>query len=452
MPDLRVVLDREARTVHAEPTAYSAVMRRAGRRRRVRTVGTIAVALAVAAAGVGVALRGFGPAPSRPASVPESGLDRPSGAIWPELTSTDLERAQEQAEQGEGAWRFSAMETARQFAVEVLGWRPEDILVRGRGPSAQLFNPALESRLGAPDSTRTLLAVRQLSEQGARGIWSVVYVTGNVSVRPYESTVSVPGGTTIVQRASLSPSAARVTSAARVDLFIGPYVGETRPWQTEVVDVRDGRYVATLGPIPEGAGGWALVLHRGLTADGETIWASARAFGPYEFDVGQILSEDRRVPDRVADTRLRTLESVVAVLGQLGPNMSPHISAEESRRLGLERLREQMASEDFRYGQDETGDPIEYWEQLESEGIPVFEILGRVLSTPFAQEGDVYFWPNSSRKPLNQITDEDLRLLLDYGILTREEVDEWFATGEYPGWRAEIRADGTWLAFLDEKP
>ena len=196
-----------------------------------------------------------------------------------------------------------------------------------------------------------------------------------------------------------------------------------------------------------------MVLYRAVTGSGETISVSTSLWGPYVHEVGTFITADRRIPPRspVVDTRLRSLEAAAALSGRIRDSDDLPPPA-ELRALAVDLLREQVSSPHFRYAEDEAGDPIEYWEELEADGIPVFDILWGALRTPFGAQGDVYFWPRSSAKPVEKVTDEDLRLLLDYGLLASEEIDEWFATGEYPGWRAEIRADGAWLSFLDEKP
>jgi hypothetical protein len=103
----------------------------------------------------------------------------------------------------------------------------------------------------------------------------------------------------------------------------------------------------------------------------------------------------------------------------------------------------------FSYSFGEEGDPIGYWRRQEKAEIPlVGDILPGVLHTRFGQNEDIYVWPSAAAKLSQEWTEEDLQAILDAGYTERDIRSFKKYVGGYAGWRAGIRADGTWLYFI----
>ena len=102
----------------------------------------------------------------------------------------------------------------------------------------------------------------------------------------------------------------------------------------------------------------------------------------------------------------------------------------------------------FSYSFGESGDPIGYWQKLESEAhVPIFgDIIPLVLSTRPARMDDVYVWPAAAAKDPATWTEDDLADLRLFNA--DEDISSFEQAGGYLGYRAGIREDGTWLFFV----
>jgi hypothetical protein len=102
----------------------------------------------------------------------------------------------------------------------------------------------------------------------------------------------------------------------------------------------------------------------------------------------------------------------------------------------------------FSYSFGEKGDPIGYWRRQEESELPLLgDILPGVLHTRFGRNEDIYAWPSAAAKEASEWTDADVRSMRDAGY-TGEDIASFKEVGGYAGWRAGIRADGTWLYFI----
>jgi hypothetical protein len=122
------------------------------------------------------------------------------------------------------------------------------------------------------------------------------------------------------------------------------------------------------------------------------------------------------------------------------------VSAAHAR--DYEALEGLLDPETFSYSFGESGDPIGYWQELESEAhVPIFgDIIPLVLSTRPAKMDDVYVWPAAAAKDPATWTEEDRADLRLFNA--DEDISSFEQAGGYLGYRAGIRKDGTWLFFV----
>jgi hypothetical protein len=103
----------------------------------------------------------------------------------------------------------------------------------------------------------------------------------------------------------------------------------------------------------------------------------------------------------------------------------------------------------FSYSFGEEGDPIGYWQRQEKDEIPVVgDSLPAVLDTRFGKNEDIYVWPSAAAKLSQEWTEEDLQAVREAGYTERDIRSFKRYIGGYAGWRAGIRADGTWIYFI----
>ena len=104
--------------------------------------------------------------------------------------------------------------------------------------------------------------------------------------------------------------------------------------------------------------------------------------------------------------------------------------------------------ETFSYSFGESGDPTGYWRRQEEAEVPLLgDILPGVLHTRFGRHEGIYVWPSAAAKEAPEWTEADVRSMRDAGY-TDEDIASFKEFGGYTGWRAGIRADGTWLHFI----
>jgi hypothetical protein len=114
-----------------------------------------------------------------------------------------------------------------------------------------------------------------------------------------------------------------------------------------------------------------------------------------------------------------------------------------------ETLRSLVDPATFRYSLGEEGDPIGYWRRQERSEVPIVgDILPHLIHTRFGKHLDIYWWPSATSKLPADWTEADIESMRDAGYRDRDIRAFEEAIGGYGGWRAGIRADGTWLAFI----
>jgi hypothetical protein len=111
-------------------------------------------------------------------------------------------------------------------------------------------------------------------------------------------------------------------------------------------------------------------------------------------------------------------------------------------------LRSLLDPATFSYSFGESGDPIGYWRKQEEAEVPILgDILTGVLHTRFGKTEDIFMWPSAAAKEPSEWTEADLEGMRKAGS-TDEEIRSFEQYGGYTGWRAGIRADGTWMFFV----
>jgi hypothetical protein len=119
-----------------------------------------------------------------------------------------------------------------------------------------------------------------------------------------------------------------------------------------------------------------------------------------------------------------------------------------AKSFDYDRLETLLDPKTFSYSFGESGDPVGYWRRLEEEGhVPILgDYLPVVLASPHAMRGDVYVWPSAYGKKPPTWTEEDRQALRN--LYTEQEIEQFEDAGDYLGYRAGIRKDGTWLFFV----
>lgn len=145
---------------------------------------------------------------------------------------------------------------------------------------------------------------------------------------------------------------------------------------------------------------------------------------------------DQDLPPAVADMRARIAQATVAC------------DYDELAELAL------AGDEFFSYSFGEDGDPAGYWRRLEedpdNDEEPMATLvkllnLRHCVNDSAGAEVTLYSWPSAS---CTQPTDEDWDELIESGISTEEEVEDFKEFGSYIGWRVGIAEEGDWLSYI----
>jgi hypothetical protein len=132
------------------------------------------------------------------------------------------------------------------------------------------------------------------------------------------------------------------------------------------------------------------------------------------------------VPPAVEETRARILD------------------AAEAR--DFEALAQLIPEEGFTYsfGGQVEGGATAYWQQLEEESPErPLETLTAILRMPHTKVDEIYVWPFAYNRDIASLTDEEREILAP--VL---DTEGWTQYGDYLGWRAGIKEDGTWVFFV----
>ncbi|GEN08479.1 hypothetical protein SAMN05443572_10692 [Myxococcus fulvus] len=93
----------------------------------------------------------------------------------------------------------------------------------------------------------------------------------------------------------------------------------------------------------------------------------------------------------------------------------------------------------FSFGPDE--DAVAFWKQEEAKGEPTLARIVQVLELPYAQEGDLYYWPSVHITGFK--TEKDVKMLA--GVYPKAALESMRKElGSYLGLRVGIAKDGDW--------
>ena len=143
----------------------------------------------------------------------------------------------------------------------------------------------------------------------------------------------------------------------------------------------------------------------------------------------------------VTETATVTRETPAGLPDAVAETHAALLSAAESG--DYEALRPLIPAQfSYTFGAPFEGGPIAYWKQVEAEsGERPIEILARILRIPYTLTAGTYVWPFAYDKQPEDLTAHEREILGDLA-------DTFGAGSGYLGWRAGIKADGTWVFFI----
>jgi hypothetical protein len=102
---------------------------------------------------------------------------------------------------------------------------------------------------------------------------------------------------------------------------------------------------------------------------------------------------------------------------------------------------------------DEGGDPVKYWESVDSEGTDIRATIVALLDMSCAvveeEDSKEYVWPAASEVPYAELTaDEKAALEKLYPGKVEDQYVEGTDVGYYASWRLYIDQDGHWTSFV----
>jgi hypothetical protein len=427
--NLKTVLERKADEMRLDPRIPRGVLRRARRRRVSIAVVTGAVVTGVVVGGlVGGRLlleaTATGTRETRPALPPSSSF---YPYIYPE-TRELFETTLDEVSQGSMQLWTTPEGAAHLFAVNVLGWEPEDVEVEVQGATAVIRNPALPEAARFEGGLATTLLLSQIPEVDP-AIYVVEAATAEfMDVEPVGRDGDIGSSGELAFRGRL----AMVPDQATVVLSHVDPEGQTTTASSPVEP--DGTFEVAVD-TPSGIDPSSLVSIAVQDGSGRTLaLTSARIISPELALSGPTMVE---------------LEPIQALPGPVAETRDRLLAAAESG--DWEALRSLIPPDGFSFTFGEENDPIAYWQRLEREGVPILSHLRALLSVVAADNGDWWVWPATAAKDPTEWTPEDAYILgelVDGGVLTEEEREDYLRFGYYYGWRIGIDHEGTWRFFI----
>jgi hypothetical protein len=421
-PDLRTILREKAEEVRSDARIPGSVLRRS-RRRRVIT-GVLAGTLTLGAvAGLFVGARFLVQETAEPREV------RPGGTpaefypfIYPP-TQAELDTTVAEVAQGSMPMWTEPEGAAALFAVNVMGWDPNDVeaSVRGDDPvSVVITNPSLNELAGATADLRTLISLAPVPGSGEQPVYAVLAAQAeDMELEPIGPDEQLGTEGPVAFRGILRSVPTGVTILPSVD---GVQGSATSP-------DRDGRFrfsVVIDDPVgPSTLFEVALNDRAGRTLAVTSSRLATPLAGGSEASTSEL---EPALPSPVARTRDQILDAAQA--------------------RDFEALRALIPEEGFIFSFGGDTDPIAYWKRLESEGhVPVIgDILPTVLGTVPARHQGTYVWPAPAAEDPADWDGADLEVLRQ--IHADLDIRLFQEAGLYTGWRAGIDRDGTWVFFV----
>lgn len=435
--ELRTLLQDKADEVRLHGRIPEDVLRRS-RRRRAATGALGGLTAAAIAAGIVVAgraalTRTVGPPPEvSPGGAGQSGAGF-YPLIFPE-TQEVLEATQAEVAQGSMPMWTAPDGVARLYAVNVLGWDPEDVAVSVRGDepiTAVISNPALSHAAGAPADLRTTLTMVRVP--GGPRVFAVLAAqTEIMEIEP----VGPDRQFLVGRRVALGGRATFVPDGGSVVLSIREPSGRSRRFTMSLDPDGSFEVGGAVDPPPSSDPSTLLSIELRDSSDRTLALISARLASPVagetEMDASEPVpvevGQGQALPQPVAVTRSALLEAAAA--------------------RDWRALRALIPRRGFTFSFGGERDPITYWRKLESvDHVPVLgDILPAVLSTEPGRFRGAYIWPAQAAEDPAKWDEQDLNVLRQ--IHNEEDIRLFQEIGLYTGWRVEIAADGTWLSFV----
>jgi hypothetical protein len=427
--DLKELLREKADEVRVSPRIPQDVMRRTRRRRVATAVLAGAVTASVVAAGTLVtrAILAERVEPRIGPGGPGTSTVEPYPFIYPP-TREELETTQGEVAQGSMPMWTDPQGAAHLYAVNVLGWNPEDVeaSVRGDQPiTVVITNPALNATAGAEADFRTDLYLARVPGSEDPPMYAVLGARAeDMDLQPVGPEQSFGMDGRVAFRGRLRSAPEGTTVLLTVDggpgVFATPDPGGQFVVETEV---------------PGRIGSDTLLSVAMVDRAGHTLaLTSARLGTPIVTDVEAGASDPVQVSPR--------LELPQAVV------MTRQAILDAAQAQDWDALRELIPDRGFTFSFGGERDPIRYWQMLESEGhVPVVgDILPSVLGTEPGRSRGVYIWPAQAAEDPADWDEEDLEALRQ--IHADEDIRSFQEIGLYVGWRVGIDRDGTWVFFV----
>jgi hypothetical protein len=420
--DIRTLLEEKAEEMRLEPRIPGSVIKRA-RRRRVITAavaGTVTLAAAVGFyAGARTLLQETS---GRDGRVQPAGTGAETYPLIYPPTEEQLDNTLAEVEQGSMPLWLSPRGVAELFAVNVLGWEPNDVEVEevngelrmGEPLIAVVSNPSLSQAVGSEDPIRTTLSLIRLPYEVEMYAVLAAQAEG-LTIEPDGFDQSVPGQESLAFRGRLDFAA----TGATVELSFDRGDPVSAP--------AEGEFVLE-GHIPGGLQPWTLITIAVKDDSGHILTlTSARmstAVTTQSPDGSGVMVEP--VPARVADTQQAIHDAAVA--------------------RDWESLRTLIPERGFTFSFGLARDPIAYWQSLEQEGEPILSILATLLEGEHGRFRGTFIWPAPAAEDPEDWDESDLEVLRE--IHTERDIRQFQQADLYFGWRVGIERDGTWVYFV----
>ncbi|MGH2661434.1 MAG: hypothetical protein ACRDH8_01230 [Actinomycetota bacterium] len=412
--DVRTLLEEKAEEMRLDPRIPGRVLKRARRRRVVSATVAGAVTLAAAVGFYAGARALLDEAPGPPPDRDVQPAGRPASApIWPS-SEEEIRAIQSQVAEGHIPLWLSPGGVAHMYAVNVLGWDPEDVEVRVPGDdpvTAVIANPTMSEAAGVASDVRTALTLARVpdTEDG-------VYVVAEAHAESLGLESPTPGD-------PVAPGGTVVWSGALTGSFPRVVIDIELEWEGEL---EGGTIGKELSPPAQAR----IMLPAGATtapkATARIRTISGRVLAITQFRLSLSADGEQPVTDEVAATRDGLREA-----------------AQLRDWETLERL---IPDTGFTHSYGGDTDPIAYWQDLEQEGEPVLDILATLLELAPEQFRGTYIWPAPAAESVEDWDQSDLDVLR----LTNSDRDIrlFQRYGLYLGWRVGIEPDGTWVFFV----
>jgi hypothetical protein len=397
---------------------------RRARGRRVLTAGAGA-AVAIALVVVSVSALRFGDEPTVTPAVTGPTPSTTFEGLWPETDAEALAVTQTAVDEGHQPLRTTPDGTATLLAVDLLGWRPEDVRVEVAMQPDDHAVVTLENDAFSDAVPPIAVGLRQLGPIGPRGVWSVVDVAaGNLLIEPQTNADSASN---VVSVSGLVGDLYEGVPALEAYVFDGPALEPSLGFARYELTDRTFGFDVEVSPTTDGRATLLLTMP-------DTVGASLGAvMMSVETPVGDAPTEPslnvEGVPPDVAATAQRIYEAAVARdVDELAPLLDP---------------------DTFVFNFDDGSDPIPAWRQDPS----VLDLMAAVLRLPPAAPRQIHGYGTLTIWPY--LIDSD------FGALTERERDDLKALGYseadielmvdggngYQGPRLAIDQSGQWRSF-----